>query len=111
MNTVQELEQQLEDSKKLIATRKAALRLAQNSDFKKLILEGFCERECARFARQAGDPAMNKESRDDAMQMALAAGHLLRFLEAQTQMGAHAERTLQDLEAELTEARAEEIEG
>lgn len=111
MNTVQELEKQLEENKKLIAQRQAAQRLSQNADFKKLILEGFCEKECARYARESGDPAIDAEGRADALAMAQAAGHLLRYLSLQIQMGAHAERTIQEVEEELAEARAEEIEG
>ena len=105
---VEQLEEQLEQFKSLISVRQMAARLAQNSDFKTLILEGFCLHDAARFAAESGDPALSAEARADALAMAQAAGHLKRYLQMTSQMGQHAERTLSDLEAALDEARAEE---
>jgi hypothetical protein len=110
MNTsvVQGLEQQLEDAKGLIARRNMALKLAGNHEFRTLILEGFCMRDCARFAQESADPALPLESRADAMAMAQAGGHLKRYLSAAFQLGAGAESSLGDLELNLEEARFEE---
>lgn len=113
MNTtvVQGLEQQLEDTKGLIERRNLALKLASNTEFRKLILEGFCLRDCARFAQEAGDPALTEAMRVDAMNMAMAGGHLKRYLSAAFQMGASAENSIRDLEDNLADARAEEDEA
>lgn len=110
MNTsiVQGLEQQLEDAKALITRRNMALKLAGNHEFRALILEGFCMRDCARFAQESADPALPPESRADALAMAQAGGHLKRYLSAAFQMGAGAESSLGDLELNLEEARFEE---
>jgi len=40
--------------------------------------------------------------------MAQASGHLKRFLSVTVQMGAHAERSMPEVDAALAEARAEE---
>lgn len=108
MNQVEQLEQQLKEAKTLVRTRQMAIRLAQNPDFKELILDGFCMVEAARFVQQSGDPALGAEERADALAMAQASGHLKRFLSAAYQMGAHSERTMGELEAAIDEARLEE---
>jgi len=108
MSQVQQLEQQLSNAKTLVDTRQMALRLAQNSDFKKLILEGFCLHDAARYAQESGDPALNEEQRADALAMAQASGHLKRYLQMAMQMGAHAERTIAELHEALEEVRREE---
>lgn len=108
MSEVIALENQLEASKELIERRRLALRLSENADFRKLILDEFCVKECARYVHTSGDPAIAPNERADALAMAQAAGHLRRFLSVTVQMGAHAERELSNLEEALTEARAEE---
>lgn len=109
MNTsvVNGLENQLEDAKGLVERRNMALKLSSNREFRKLVLEGFCEKECARLVSQSADPAMGLQERADALAMAQAGGHLRRYLSACFQMGAVAERDIIDLENALAEARAE----
>ena len=110
MNTsvVQGLENQLEDAKELIARRDTVLKLSVNHDFRKIILEDFCTRDCARFAHESTDPALPDNVRADALASAQAAGHLKRYLSAAFQLGQAAEGSIVDLEDALTEARAEE---
>ena len=105
------LEKQLEDSKDLIGRREMVARLRQNPDFRKRILEGFCRDEAARYVQESGDPALDASARADAMAMAQASGHLLRFLHVTHMMGAHAERTRSELEEAIAEERAEADEG
>ena len=107
MTQVTALEQQLDGAKKLVEFRRLALRLAQNRDFKKLILEEFCVNECARYAQNSGNPALGAEERADCLAIAQAAGALKRWLSIQVQMGAHAENEILQLEEALVEARAE----
>lgn len=108
MNDVEQLENQIDQAKEVMKYRDMALRLNNNRDFKKLILEGFCRDECARYAQMSADPALSKEDRENAMHMAQAAGHIRRFLSVTCQMGKQAENQLADIEAELDVARAEE---
>lgn len=108
MSEVAGLEKQITDAKFLLERRDIAMRLASNRDFRKLILEGFCLHDAARYAQESADPFMNAEQRADALNMAQASGHLKRFLSITIQMGAHSERTMPEMEEALAEARAEE---
>jgi hypothetical protein len=107
-SAVAALERQQADARIVIDRRQMALRLYNHHDFRKLILEGFCVEECARYARESGNPQFTPEQRADALAMAQAAGHLRRYLSLMVQQGEHAERTLPELEQALAEARAEE---
>lgn len=108
MNQVAQLEQQLNEAKTLVETRQMAIRLSQNSDFKKLILDGFCLHDAARYVQLSGDPAIGPGERADALAQAQASGHLKRYLSVCVQMGASAERTIGDIEEAIDEARTEE---
>jgi len=110
MSDLQALEQQLKDAKELVARRDLALRLGQNHDFRKLILEDFIVTEAARLVGQSGDPALDPLQRQDALAMAQAAGHLKRYLSMMVTMGNTAENSIQEIEAMLTEIRTQEDE-
>ncbi|MFR7882258.1 MAG: hypothetical protein ACLU5J_12905 [Christensenellales bacterium] len=59
MSEVTELENQKDQYKELIAIRDAIKRLESNSDFKKIIIDQYCIKECARYIGVAGDPAIS----------------------------------------------------
>jgi hypothetical protein len=106
--TVEQLEKQLEFNKHMLDRRTAALRLANNSDFRRIVMEGFCKEDCARYVQESGDPALSAENRADALAMAQASGHLRRYLSLQVQLASTAERNIADIEEALAEVRAEE---
>lgn len=108
MSEVTELEDQLERTKVLKSRSVAAERLASNHDFRLLVLNGFCRDDAARYIQESGDPLLNAEQRQDALNMAQASGHLKRYLQLQYQMGATADRNIADLETAIVEARHEE---
>jgi hypothetical protein len=108
MSEVHQLEKQLSDSKKLVADKAMALKLSENREFRKLILDEFCVQECARYAQTSADPALPANERADALALAQAAGHLRRWLSVKVQMGNVAERDITELEAALEEARQEQ---
>lgn len=108
MSYVNALENQLEKTKELVERKDKAMRLANNKDFKELILQYFCVEECARYVQASADPNLDDKSREDALRMAQASGHLKRFLSVVVQMGNGAENDIQELEQVLSEARAEE---
>ena len=110
MSEVNQLQKQLDDSKKLIERRRQAIRLSENKDFKKLILEGFCVSDAASYVSASADPQLTLEQRADALNIAQAGGHLKRFLSVITQMGAVAERDIANIEDAIVSARAEETE-
>ena len=111
MSEVAALEEQLSGTKDAIERRDRALRLYNNPDFKKLLLDEYCVQECARYAQLSADPALDDRQRADALAIAQAAGHLRRFLSMCIQLGNSAERSIPELEEAIAAARAEEDGG
>lgn len=107
MTEIENIQSQIKDLKELVATKDLALKLEKNADFQKLILDEFCEKECARFARMSGDPALSKENREDALALAQAAGHLRRWLSKTVTMGLQAEGDIVDAEETIVELMTE----
>jgi hypothetical protein len=108
MSEVLNLQKQRDDAKEMIEQAETALRLFNNPDFKKLILNEFCINECARYAQSSADPALNENQRADALAIAQAAGHLRRFLSVKIQMGNQADRQMADLDQAILEAQSED---
>lgn len=106
--TVATIEKRIADMEKQVARKARVQKLMRNRDFRELILEEFCVREAANYIHEAGNPALPQESRDDALQLALASGHLLRYLNVIEQMGNQAEADIATHEALLDDIRAEE---
>lgn len=84
-----------------------ALRLATNPDFRKLILEGFCQVEAASYVQSSGDPALDDRSRADALAIAQASGHFKRWMQVQIAMGYQASITIKDCEDAIDAMRLE----
>ena len=108
-HSVEALERQLSGQKELVEHQKAVQRLLANRDFKKLILDEFCVKECARYAQMSADPQLSVSERADALATAQAAGHLRRWLHVKDLMGNSAASSLPNIEAELEQARFEEM--
>ena len=92
-----QIENQITQIEALVETRARIQRLTQNSDFKELINKRYLVEEAAAFAASAGDPALTKDQRDEALTMALAPGHLKRWLSVQITMANTAEDQLPQL--------------
>lgn len=88
------LEQQLNKTKQSVELRNLALKLSENPEFKKIILEEFCVKECARYAQLSADPTLSVEDRANSLALAQAAGHLKRYLSVLVRMGDVAESDL-----------------
>lgn len=108
MSEVNELEEQRKMAEELIARRDAALRLRQNRDFQKIILDEYLVTEAARLVQQSSDPVLTVQQRADALSMAQATGHLKRYLSMCVTMANVAERDLEELEQAFIEAQQEE---
>lgn len=104
---IQALEQHIVEQKRIAEMADIAVRLNDNPDFRKLILEGFCLTEAARYVQCSGDPALGKEERQDALNMAQASGHLKRFLSVTVLMGNEADKSILDAQRQIEELRAE----
>lgn len=108
MSEVKQIEEHIKELKRGVAKRDKALKLYNNREFKELILDGFCVQDAAKYVQQAGDPILTAEERADALAIAMAAGHLKRFLSITVQMGNNCESQLKRSEEELELARSEE---
>lgn len=104
--TVEQLERQLEDTKKQVAFGDAVLRLVNNPDYRKVIEDGFMLHECARYAQQSANPALDDRGRADALLIAQAAGALKRFLSVNIQIRNQCAGSVPDLESAIEDARA-----
>lgn len=107
MSEVAALLQQRQHAERNIERRNMAQRLAQNSDFKKLVLQEFCVEECARYAQVSADPSVDDRGRADALAIAQAAGHLRRWFQVIGSMGNQAESQMEELDAAIEAARQE----
>ena len=70
----------LADLKAAQAFQKRVSALVNTREFKEIIIDGFCRDNVARLVHQTADPALSAEQRADALSMAQAGGHLLRWL-------------------------------
>lgn len=107
MAEVAELEYQKEGYNRAIKRMEQVKRLLVNPDFKTFIMEGFCLNDAARYVQEAGDPLMPKENREDALNMAMASGHLKRFIAFTLRFGETAQRGMEELDSEIELARQE----
>lgn len=108
MSEVANLEKQLSDAKDLVERRDIALRLHRNPDYKKIILDGFCLQDCARYVHESQDPNLTKEQQEDALRIAQASGHFRRYMSVIIQLGNQAEGQIPSIEEALHELRSEQ---
>lgn len=104
---ITELEDEIKKQQVLADYADQAVALNKHHDFRKLILEGFCLHEAARYAQESGDPFLTPGQRQDALNMSQASGHLKRFLSITIQMGNMADSTIAGCKAELESLRGE----
>lgn len=105
-NEILALEHQLTGAKEAAAVHDMAMRLSKNKDFQKLILDGFCTKECARYAQMSKDVAISDRDQADALGYAQAAGYLRRWLQVINMGGVKAKGDIPSIEAALDECRA-----
>lgn len=105
---IQEIELTIEHAKEIVERGESARRLASNSDFKKLVLDGYFVNEAARLALLHSDPSINEEIREKVLRDLNGPGAFKRYLSTIIQMGDQAIRELPELQEALDEARAED---
>lgn len=106
MTQREQLEAHAAGLKKNIALRDAAIRLATNREFKKLILEYYIVEDVARLVSQSVDLSLTAEQRGEAALLAQGGGLLKNFLRVVVQQGDQAERDLNE-----TRELLDELEG
>lgn len=108
MSEIEQLEAQKKDLKVQVELRDQIIKLSQNFEFRKVFHEEFFQKEASRLVRIGGDPNLDEKQRADAISMALATGHVQRYLSANVQMGNMAEENIKQIDAALEELRAED---
>lgn len=108
MSTIEQLERNKEDNKKLIDQSNLARKLIGDSKFRKLILEEYMIHEASRLIGSSADPNLSDVQRADMVAMAQAPGHLKRWLNVIGRMGDQALRDNAEIDLQLDELRAEE---
>lgn len=107
-NDIEQIELSIEEAKKIVERGEMARRLADNPDFKALILEGYFEKEAARLATIVSHPSMEAHQKH-IMNDIMGIGALRRFLSSVVQMGDTAAREISEAEEALDEIRQEEV--
>lgn len=106
MSEIRNLERQAENARQAVEQRDAIVKLTSLPEFRKLIVEGFCKDECARFTHMSSDPNLSVQDRADALASAQAAGHLKRWINGLILMGNRAEQDIVEVNAMIEEIRA-----
>ena len=106
-NEIAGLEQQLAKAKHAKETNDELQKLMKNPLFRKVVLEGFCTKECARYVRESVDPALTPEQRADALGFAQAAGYLLNWFAVSEQLSGIAANDIGNIDMALEVARSE----
>lgn len=110
MNNEQEisgLEHQLAGNQEMVTRAEDVRKLCENRLFRKVILEQFCEKECARYVQESGDPLLDANQRADALAMAQAGGHIRRWLDLTIRLGGVAESSIEQIQERLEAVRAQ----
>ena len=110
-NIVEKLEREKKAHTEMLALRDSLLRLYKNKDFKNVIEYHFMEKACARYARMSGLSTLNADARADSLSKAQAAGHLQEWMHSIEMMARQAELSLQKIQDEEAEIRAEALRG
>lgn len=94
MSQIQEVELSIEHAKATIRKRDIALKLAENADFKELVLQGYLVDEAARLAHLSADLTLTPEQRGEVLQMVQAIGFFKAYMSKHVAFGNQAERDL-----------------
>lgn len=109
--TEQQLEQveiSIEQAKEAIAKRDALVRLTANPDFKKIVLEGYFEKEASRLVLLKADPEMQGDTEQKQINNSInAIGYVRLYFHTIMQIGAQMDRTMAEDEKTREELLAE----
>ena len=107
MNDIQQVELSIEQAKALINRAEQARRLAENKDFKSLVLDGYFNEEAARLVHCLGDINL-KEYQEDILRDLHGIASFKRYMQTIVMIGNNAQNDLMSNEATLDELRAED---
>lgn len=105
---IQSVEISIEHAKETVERSKAVGRLIKNKDFKKVVLDGYFEKEAVRLVLLKSDPNwQSAEAQKDIENQMIAIGGFRNYLNTINQLGQMAANALADDEATLSELRGE----
>lgn len=106
------IEKLMKDSKELIDFGNAVERLRSNRDFKRVITEGYFEKEAIRLVQLKSDPAMQSPASQTAILSAMdGIGQLIQYLQDAVRTGELAAKQLEDCERERETMMEEGVEN
>jgi hypothetical protein len=107
---IKQLEQNIENGKKLIELNNALQRLAENRDFKKVILENYFKDEAVRLVHLKGSPAMQAEAHQKSIVGSMdAISALFQYFTTIEQQAHLAKRSIEEDEATRDEILEEGV--
>jgi hypothetical protein len=110
MYQLAEIEANIAHAKEIVAKGAALERLKNHPDFRKVVVEGYLEREAIRLVHLKGDQHMQKPERQAGIQADIdAIGRFAAYLGSVSQFAAMAAASLEDAEAAREEIAAEEL--
>ena len=107
---IEEIELNIEQAKTIVALGNAMERLSNNRDFKKVIVEGFFEKEAIRLVHLKSDFNMqNPEAQASIASQMDSIGNLAQYFNKVINQGMLAEKAIQSDEETRDELLAEEL--
>lgn len=108
--TLQQLDRSIKAAKGFVENGNALERLRNNKDFKKVVVEGFFEKEAIRLVHLKADPSMQSEASQKSIVSQIdAIGAFSQYLVSVEQFARLGAKSIDDDEATRAEILAEEL--
>jgi hypothetical protein len=105
---IQSVEVSIESAKEAVEKRKSVHRLTKNKDFKRIVLDGYFEKEAIRLVLLKADPNFQTtESQADLIKQMDSVGAFRNYLHTLIQLGEMSARALEEDEETLADLRSE----
>lgn len=108
---IQEVQLTIEEAKEIIAMGDAIERLFKNRDFKKVVLEGYFEKEAVRYVKLLGDANLTEKGREEILRDMTGVGVFNYYLHMRRMEADHLREEVKQHEDTLDELRQMEAEG
>jgi len=107
---LEQVEVSIEQAKEAITNKEALDKLTANPDFKKVVLEGYFEKEASRLVLLKADPSMQDEKEQSQIDKSInAIGYVRLYFHTIMQLGLQMERTIAEDEKTREELLSEEL--
>tara|TARA_R110000850_G_scaffold233967_3_gene358864 strand:+ start:7285 stop:7617 length:333 start_codon:yes stop_codon:yes gene_type:complete len=110
MSDIDQIEISIKDAKDMVSARDALLKLKSNRDFKKIVLEGYFEKEAVRLVGLLAAPGMDAHKNLIVRDLE-AISSLQSYFQSVLMIGDTAANSVAEYEAELEMLRQEEMEA